>query len=96
MTASAPSTASTGGRKGSASAAEPPEVMAQASSENFPVASRLLPRTVRADLFAVYGFARLVDDAGDEASGDRLALLDELEGDLEAAFVRGGAPSHPL
>ncbi|MBV8942485.1 MAG: squalene synthase HpnC [Solirubrobacterales bacterium] len=96
MTASAPSTASTGGRKGSASAAEPPEVMAQASSENFPVASRLLPRTARGDLLAVYGFARLVDDAGDEASGDRLALLDELEGDLEAAFVRGGAPSHPL
>src|SRR5947209_932586 len=27
---------------------------------------------------ALYGFARLVDDAGDEAPGDRGALLDEL------------------
>ena len=68
--------------------------MAQASSENFPVASRLLPRTVRADLLAVYGFARLVDDAGDEASGDRLALLDELEADLERAFT--GTARNPL
>ena len=78
------------------SAPEPEAVMAKASSENFPVASRLLPATVRADLLALYGFARLVDDAGDEASGDRLSLLDELESDLERAFVPGGTPLHPL
>jgi squalene synthase HpnC len=70
--------------------------MAKASSENFPVASRLLPASVRADLLALYGFARLVDDAGDEASGDRLGLLDELESDLERAFEAGETPSHPL
>jgi phytoene/squalene synthetase len=70
--------------------------MAQAPSENFPVASRLLPAGVRADLLAVYGFARLVDDAGDEAPGDRLALLDELEHDLERAFAPTGAPGNPL
>ncbi len=70
--------------------------MAKARSENFPVASRLLPASVRADLLALYGFARLVDDAGDEASGDRLTLLDELESDLEHAFLPGKTPSHPL
>ena len=55
------------------------EVMARAESENFPVASRVLPRRVRAHLLAVYGFARLVDELGDTAPGDRLAALDWLE-----------------
>jgi squalene synthase HpnC len=68
--------------------------MAQAAAENFPVASRLLPRAQREHLLAIYGFARLVDDTGDEAAGDRLALLDELERDLERVW--GGAPRHPL
>ena len=72
----------------------PETVMAQARDENFPVASRLLPRRYRSHLLAVYGFARLVDDAGDEARGDRLVLLDELERDLERVF--DGAPRHPL
>ena len=31
---------------------------------------------------AIYGFARLVDDLGDEAQGDRLAFLDWLEAEL--------------
>ena len=73
---------------------EPQAVMAQARHENFPVASLLLPRRVRSHLLALYGFARLVDDAGDEAAGDRLALLDELEADLERVW--GGAPRNPL
>jgi squalene synthase HpnC len=83
-------------RRGAATAPEPAAVMAQAPSENFPVANRLLPAGVRGDLLAVYGFARLVDDAGDEASGDRLELLDQLEQDLERAFVPGEAPRHAL
>jgi squalene synthase HpnC len=41
-------------------------VAAKASGENFPVALRMLPRSVRAHLTAFYGFARLVDDIGDE------------------------------
>lgn len=40
-------------------------VMARASGENFPVASRLLPRRPRAHLLALYGFARLADELGD-------------------------------
>src|SRR5919109_3499471 len=51
------------------------EVLVQAGSENFPVASRLLPRRQRGHLMSLYGYARLVDDAGDEAPGDRTALL---------------------
>jgi squalene synthase HpnC len=56
---------------------------AKASAENFPVALRLLPRRYREHLAAVYGFARSVDDMGDEAAPqERAALLDELEADV--------------
>ncbi len=55
--------------------------------ENFPVALRLLPRRLRADLRAVYDIARTIDDLGDEASGDRLALLDAFETDLRRAWT---------
>jgi squalene synthase HpnC len=68
--------------------------MEKAGRENFTVASFLLPTRDRRHLLAVYGFARLVDDAGDEAAGDREALLDELEADLGRAY--DGRPSHPL
>ena len=37
----------------------------KAADENFPVAPFFLPAAWRADLMAVYGFARLVDDIGD-------------------------------
>ncbi len=69
-------------------------VMARASGENFPVASRFLPRRVRFHLLSIYGFARLVDELGDSAPGDRLAALDELEADLDRAF--DGRAEHPL
>jgi squalene synthase HpnC len=69
-------------------------VMGRASGENFPVASRVLPRRTRAHLLALYGFARLADELGDSAEGDRLAALDELERDLDRAY-RGEA-HHPL
>jgi squalene synthase HpnC len=70
-------------------------VLDQARSENFPVASRLLPRRQRAHLMALYGYARLVDDAGDEAPGDRTALLGEIEADLDRVYA--GQPAvHPL
>ena len=69
-------------------------ILARAGGENFPVASRLLPADVRADLLAIYGFARLADELGDSVPGDRLAALDWLEGELEAAFA--GHAEHPL
>jgi squalene synthase HpnC len=66
---------------------DPAQVAARASTENFPVASFLFPRALRPHLRAVYGFARLVDILGDEAEGDRLALLDELEREVEACYI---------
>ena len=61
-------------------------VMARADTENFPVASRVLPRRVRSHLLAIYGFARLVDEVGDSAPGDRLSALDWIEEDLDRAY----------
>jgi squalene synthase HpnC len=69
-------------------------VMAKAAGENFPVASRVLPRRQREHLLALYGFARLVDDVGDEAPGDRRALLDWLEEEVDRVY--DGEPTHPL
>ncbi|HVC15511.1 MAG TPA: squalene synthase HpnC [Acidimicrobiales bacterium] len=69
-------------------------VYVQATRENFPVASWFLPRAVRADLMAVYGFARLTDDIGDESGGDRLAHLEWLDGELGRAVE--GRASHPV
>ena len=46
-------------------------VMAQAGAENFTVASALVGHQTQRHLRAIYGFARLVDDVGDEATGDR-------------------------
>jgi squalene synthase HpnC len=59
------------------------QIDARASGENFPVVSVLSPRSARPHLRAIYGFARLVDNLGDEAAGDRNALLDELERELD-------------
>ena len=56
---------------------------ARSGGENFPVVSLLAPREARPHLRAVYGFARLVDNLGDEVEGDRLALLEELERELD-------------
>jgi squalene synthase HpnC len=69
-------------------------VMARAGAENFTVASRALPRRDRAHLLAIYGYARLVDELGDSAPGDRLAALDWLEEELDRAFE--GRARHPL
>jgi squalene synthase HpnC len=61
-----------------------------AAGENFPVVSLLAPRDARPHLRAIYGFARLVDNLGDEVAGDRNAYLEELQVELDACF--GGTP----
>jgi squalene synthase HpnC len=73
---------------------EAAQILAKAARENFPVALGFLPPAERRRLEAVYGFARLVDDVGDLYEGDRLALLDWLEDDLEQAYE--GRAQHPL
>ena len=67
-------------------------VMARAAGENFPVALRLLPRAVRGHLRAIYGYARLVDNLGDEYPGDRAAALDWVEAQIDDLFA--DAPRH--
>ncbi len=77
----------------------PPEnlVLGRASSENFPVASRLLPASRRADLMALYGWARLVDQLGDDYPCDRLRALAQVEWQLKAALARQPVVDiHPL
>ena len=70
-------------------------VLGQARTENFPVASWLFPRDVRPHLLNLYGFARMTDDLGDEAVGDRLAQLQWLSDELTTVF-RGEDPRHPI
>jgi squalene synthase HpnC len=67
--------------------------LARSHYENFPVASRLLPASMRPHIAAVYAFARLADDMADEGdrpASERLADLDRWEVRLASA-VRGDA-----
>ena len=64
-------------------------VSKRARGENFPVASLAFPRDLRPHIRALYAYARLVDILGDELEGGpeaRLAALDELEQEVEAAY----------
>ncbi len=65
--------ATSGSPTGSPPAASPlpraGAVMGRAGGENFPVASRVLPRRIRGHLLAIYGFARLADELGDADDG---------------------------
>lgn len=83
-------------------------VAAKASAENFPVALRVLPGRWRAHLTALYGFARLVDDIGDEplpglpadtpqeaVTATRLHLLDQVEEQVRQLYAPG-APDPEL
>ena len=79
--------------------------------ENFPVASWLIDSRHRGPILAFYQFVRTADDIADHptlAPGEKLALLDQLETDLEgrssqnpegvalraALAVRGMSPRH--
>jgi squalene synthase HpnC len=64
------------------------ERRARAHYENFPVASRFLPRAMRPHIAAIYAFARTADDYADEpgiAKDERLRLLDAWARQLAAA-----------
>jgi len=69
-------------------------ILARADGENFPVVLRGIPRSLRQDLLALYAFARLVDQLGDDAAGDRIAQLDALSKDLHR--LPDADPSHPI
>jgi squalene synthase HpnC len=64
-------------------------VARRARGENFPVASLAFPRELRPHIRRLYAYARLVDILGDELDGGpeaRLAALNALEAEVEAAY----------
>lgn len=66
--------------------------------ENFPVASLILPRPLRAPVAAIYRFARHADDLADEGDlppRERLAGLTALQSAL-TAIARGIRPPTPM
>ncbi len=76
------------------------EDLARTHYENFSVGSRLLPKHLRRHFYAIYAFSRGVDDLGDEAPGDRLALIGLWEQQLDACypdsdFPDSGSPGSP-
>lgn len=63
--------------------------LASTHYENFPVASRLLPRSVRPHIAAVYAFARIADDIADEpgmTESERLEWLEKWRLGVERAY----------
>lgn len=59
------------------------------------MALRALPRSVRTHLVAVYNVARVIDDLGDAAAGDRTAQLRAFSTDL-ARIWAGDQPRAPV
>ena len=60
--------------------------MAQSHYENFPVASRLLPKHLRMPIAVIYAFARRADDFADEGdltNKERLAALTDFSNKLD-------------
>ena len=61
--------------------------------ENFPVASLLLPRHLRAPVAAIYRFARAADDIADEGSASIGARLTQLQNyDAALSAIGAGRP----
>jgi squalene synthase HpnC len=76
------------------------EALARSHYENFPVASRLLPRHMRPHVAAVYAFARIADDIADEGrapAAERIAALDAWDARLRIVAAGGSDPGgeHP-
>jgi squalene synthase HpnC len=81
------------------------EALARSHYENFAIGSRLLPRSKRRSLAALYAVVRVADDLADEGEAGapagsvsaaerdvRLAALDAWESGLESAAAGGDAP----
>ena len=72
--------------------------VARTHYENFPVASHLLPASMRPAIAAIYAFARRADDYADEGdlpSGERLRLLDDWRRRLHACGAGPQPASSP-
>ncbi len=74
------------------------EAITRREAKNFAVGIRLLHRSERQALSAVYALARRIDDIGDgdEPVADRLAGLDRVEADLAALRAGGSGGGDPV
>jgi squalene synthase HpnC len=70
-------------------------LLASRHYENFTVASRILPASLRVDLARVYAYCRTTDDLGDESGDDACARLVRWRDEVEDLFA-GGPPVHPV
>ena len=70
------------------------EKVARNHYENFTVGSLFLPRGMKRHLYAVYAYCRLVDDLGDEYSGDRNEALSDIQDQLDECY--DGSPTEPV
>jgi len=73
------------------------DTITRAHYENFPVASRFIPASLRRYVTAIYAFARTADDFADEGGlpvQERLSKLDEWGEELDRCFE--GEASHPI
>ena len=74
------------------------EQLAKSHYENFAIGSKMVPKKLRPHFYSIYAFSRGVDDLGDVAEGDRLALLDLWEKELDACYLNStdsNGPTHP-
>lgn len=71
------------------------EQLAKAHYENFVVGSKMIPKKLRPHFYSIYAFSRGVDDLGDVAEGDRLALLNLWEKELDACYPESTGPKEP-
>ncbi|HXH55052.1 MAG TPA: squalene synthase HpnC [Gammaproteobacteria bacterium] len=74
------------------------ETLARTHYENFPVASRFLPKKIRRPIAVIYAFARQADDIADEGDLTTTARLEQLKHywkNLEK-ITQGIAPSDPV
>ena len=72
--------------------------LAASHYENFPVASKLLPKQLREPISAIYAFARIADDIADEGDASPQQRLDALEHhgqELERA-LKGNTDLEPV
>lgn len=74
------------------------EILARTHYENFPVASRFLPKKIRRPIAVIYAFARQADDIADEGNCTEEARLQQLASywrSLEE-ITQGVLPSDPI
>lgn len=68
--------------------------------ENFPVASILIPKSLRNHIYAIYSFARIADDISDElyhlTSSQRIELLEQFINELKAFSDSGQTKGNPI